>query len=325
MAYVTGQPISEEAGPGQQGQSRAAAQAAGRPGFRARVGPALKRFLVPGILIAGGLGVMAVAFFAVYPKPEIPIPVPASPSLVIYTSGHVGQVSYVVTKDAAGLPAVRVTVSLGSGVLGGQLVPLPVPPQHTSSIEMTLPAGLAFRDCGGACKSYAGEVAWVQPLDFRSGLGIDQPGQATVVFPVAPAGFGVDVGSVYAYAAIPEVTFMSLTSPQVLQAGVNALVPSLRAEYPIAAAGNYDWSSGPVPTVTGPDATWQEILGTSDTPALTAAGVNHGRQGHDANWTFWAGLLIGLAGSVVLAGLQLLLPPPTPAPGKNRGDATAQS
>lgn len=258
---------------------------------------------------------MAVAFAVVYPTPETQIAVPASPSLVIYTDGHVGQVRYVVTSDGTGLPEVQVTVSLlGSGLLGNQVVPLPVPPQGTSSVELTLPPGLMFRNCG-TCISDAGEVAWVQPLDF-------QKLKATDMFPVGPAGFGVDVGSPYAYAAIPEVSFMSLTTKLPTEAGVTVLPPALRAEYPIPAAGSYDWSSGPVPTVTGSVAVWQEILAGSDTPAQTAAGVDHRRQVHDADFTFWAGLLIGLAGSVVLAGLQLLLPP-APGSDADRKNATA--
>lgn len=301
--------MPEGAATGQPGNSQRAAQPAGRRGRGARIRPALRRFRWPGILVAAGLGLIALAYLAVYPRPEIPIPVPASPSLVIYTSGLVGQVSYVVTKDAAGLPEVRITVTLASGLIGGQVVPLPVPPQNSPSIELTLPPGLAFRNCGGACVSYAGEAAWVQPLDFTG-----TPETATDVFPVETADFGADVSDVYAYAAIPEVTFMNLTPAQAQEQGVKVLPPTLRAQYLIPAAGSYDWSAGPVPTVSGPTATWQEILAASDTPGQTASGLNHGRQVHDADFTFLAGFLIGLAGSVVLAGLQLLLPP---APGSD--------
>jgi hypothetical protein len=264
--------------------------------------------------VAGGIALVAVAFAVLYPAPETQIAVPASPSLVIYTDGHVGQVRYVVTSDDTGLPEVQVTVSLGSGLLGNQLVPLPVPPQGTSSVELTLPSGLTFRNCG-TCVSYGGEVAWVQPLDFHQL-------KATDVFPVGPASFGMDVRSPYAYAALPEVSFMSLTTQLPTETGVKLLPPTLSAQYPIPSAGSYDWSSGPVPTVTGSVATWQEILAGSDTPAQTAAGVDHPRQVHDADFTFWAGLLIGLAGSVVLAGLQLLLPP---APGSDAGRNNARA
>ena len=292
------------------GQSRPAAQAVGQSGRREGSRPARKRFLLPVILVAVGLGVMAVAYFKVYPAPETPIPVPASPSLVIFTGGQVGQVTYVVTSDPTGQPEVRVTVTTGSELLAaGQVKALPVNPQSTPSIELTLPAGLNFRNCGTACFHYAGEVAWVQPLDFKQVSAADKHQMATDVFPVASAGFGVDVKSVYAYAAIPEVTLMSLTPKQALQVGLTVLPPTLSATYPISGAGHYDWSSGPVPTVTGSVTTWQEILGASDTPAQTAAGVYRGRQTHDANSTFWAGLLIGLAFSIVLAGVQLLLPP----------------
>jgi hypothetical protein len=63
-----------------------------------------------------------------------------------------------------------------------------------------------------------------------------------------------------------------------------------------------------VPAIIGSEATWQEILTAADTPGQTAAGVNHSRQVHDADFTFLAGFLLGLAGSVALAGAQLLLP-----------------
>jgi hypothetical protein len=248
-----------------------------QPQPSADTGPgALARWRWPGILLAVGVGLLALAYFAVYPRPQIAIAVPASPSLVVYTSGHVSQVTYLVTtRDPAGQPEMQVTVSGGSKLVGNQLVPLPIPQPGSSSLEVTLPAGLAFRDCAGSCVHYAGEVAWVKPLDFVSG-------KATDVFPVRTAGFGVDVSKL--------------------------LPPALRAEYRIPAAGRYDWSSGPVPAITGSEATWREILTAADTPGQTAAGVNHSRQVHDADFTFLAGFLLGLAGSVALAGAQLLLP-----------------
>jgi hypothetical protein len=166
---------------------------------------------------------------------------------------------------------------------------------------VTLPPGLAFRDCGRACVNYAGEVAWVKRLDFQSGKAAD-------VFPIETADFGVDVSSVYAYAAIPEVSFITLPSQQKPVEERTVLAPALSAEYSIPAAGRYDWSQGPLPSVNGSIATWQEILATGDTPGQTAVGVNHGQQEHDANFTFFAGFLLGVAGSVVLAGIQLLLP-----------------
>ena len=271
------------------------------PGARTR--PPLTRFLWPGAMFVVGAGVIALAWFKIYPQPETPIPVPASPSLVVYTtSGHVTQITYMVTNDAAGLPEMQITVSVGT-LVRDSVVPLPVPTQG-SSLEVTLPPGLAFRDCGSACIRYAGEVAWVKSLDLKTG-------QATDVFPITTADFqdlGVDVSSVYAYAAIPEVSLMSVPSQQNLGEGGKVLLPTLRAEYQIRAAGSYDWSSGPVPTVNGSMAMWQEILTAADTPGQTAAGADHGRQTHDADFTFLAGFLLGLAGSVVLAGIQLLLP-----------------
>lgn len=285
-------------------EDAAAGQATPQPQPGAGTGPALARWRWPGILLAAGVGLLALAYFAVYPRPETAIAVPASPSLVIYTSGHVSQITYLVTaRDPARTPEMQVTVSGASKLVGGQLVPLPIPGPGSSSLEVTLPAGLAFRHCAGACIHYAGEVAWVKPLDFVSG-------KATDVFPVRTAGFGVDVRSVYAYAAIPQVSFMGLASQQSLAGGGKVLPPALRAEYRIPAAGRYDWSSGPVPAITGSMATWQEILTAADTPGQTAAGVDHGRQVHDADFTFLAGFLLGLAGSVALAGAQLLLPSP---------------
>jgi hypothetical protein len=261
-------------------------------------------------LLAGGVGLLALAYFAVYPRPETAIAVPASPSLVIYTSGHVSQITYLVTAgDPARGPEMQVTVSAGSKLVGSQLEPLPVPAPGSSSLEVTLPAGLAFRHCASTCIRYGGEVAWVKPLDF-----VSEPGRlpkATDVFPVRTADFGVDVSSAYAYAAIPQVSFMGLASQQQgLAGGGKALPPALRAQYRIPAAGRYDWSSGPVPAITGSTATWEEILTGADTPGQTAAGVDHGRQVHDADFTFLAGFLLGLAGSVALAGAQLLLPSP---------------
>jgi hypothetical protein len=282
--------------------------------------PARTLFLWLGVLLVVGAGVVAVvAWFAVYPQPETPISVPVSPGLAIYTSEPVGQVTYLVTTDSAGLPEMRITVRLGLALIGSSsVVNLPRPTQG-ASLEVTLPAPLAFRDCDRACTNYADEVAWVKPLDFP-------PGQATVtdVFPIETPDFGTDVGRVYAYAAIPEVSFMSLPSMQKQAAGNKVLLPVLRAEYPIPTALSYDWSPGLEPTVTGSMAIWQEILAAGNTPGQTASGVDHGRQTHDAEFTFWAGLLIGLAGSLLLAGFQLLLPSPTGS-GTDRNDAGAAS
>jgi hypothetical protein len=306
-------------------QEKATAWQAGHPqqtvkraGPRTRIRSARTRFRWFGLLLAGGLGLLAVAYFAVYPRPETAIPVPPSPSLVIYTSGPVSQITYVVTNDPLGEPEMQITVSSGEKLVGSQVVPLPIPTQG-SSLEVTLPPGLAFRDCGSACVKYAGEVAWVKPLNFQT-----VTGKATDVFPIETADFGVDVSSVYAYAAIPEVSFMSLPSQQNPAEGEKTLPPALSAEYRIPTVGRYDWSSGPVPTVRGSVATWQEILATGETPGQTAVGVNHGQQVHDADFTFLAGFLLGLAGSVVLAGFQLLLPAATGSDA-GRKDAGAPS
>jgi hypothetical protein len=313
--------MPEEAATEQPGHPDPALQTAEpvRPAARAR--PALTRFRWFGALLVGGLGLIAIAYFVVYPRPETAIPIPASPSLVIYTSGHVSQITYMATTDAAGRPEMRITVSLGQIVMiRSSLTPLPVhpPPPGSSSLEVTLPPGLAFRSCGSACINYAGEAAWVQPLDF-------QHGKATDVFPIKTADFGMDVSSVYAYAAIPQVSFMSSTSQQAPVSGLRALFPTLRAEYPIPTSGSYDWSSGPVPTVTRSIATWQEILPTSNMAGQTAAGVDHGQQVRDADFTFLAGFLLGLAGSVVLVGFQLLLPSAAGDPVKLRVRRLRQS
>jgi hypothetical protein len=260
-----------------------------------------------GLLIAIGIGLIPIAYYAVYPRPQTAIPVPSSPSLVILTAGHVSQITYMATTDAAGRPEMRVTVSLGEiARIGSELTPLPVPPHPAglSYLEVTLPPGLAFRSCGRACITYAGEAAWVQPLDFQSG-------KATDVFPIKTAHFGTDVSSVYAYAAIPQVSLMNPASEQNPSSGSTAaLSPVLTAEYRIPSGHSYDWSSGPVPTkITRSIATWQEILPASAMAGQTAAGVDHAQQTDDADSTFVAGFLLGLAGSVVLAGFQLLLPP----------------
>ncbi|HEV2372796.1 MAG TPA: hypothetical protein VGS19_11565, partial [Streptosporangiaceae bacterium] len=78
----------------------------------------------------------------------------------------------------------------------------------------------------------------------------------------------------------------------------------------------------PEPRVNGSTATWQEILANSDTPGQTAVGVDHRQQTHDANFTFYAGALLGLGFSVALAGVQLVLPPAA-GPGDNREAAVS--
>jgi len=318
--------MSEDAGVGQAGQPETAAQATSEPEPEmtsqpeaaaaaeaeaeavepaepaAQVRPRLGRWW-PVVLMAAGLGMVAVTWLAIYPRPETAIAVPPSPSLVVYLNGYVGQVTYLVTtRDPTGKPEIQISLSGAKKLLGSsQLTPLPLPSRGSVSVEVSLPAGLTFRDCRRPCVRYAGEEAWVKPLTFTGRT-------ASVTFPVSP-GFGMDVRSVYAYAAIPQVSFMS-PAPQEggLAGGAKVLPPTLRAEYRIPFAGHYDWSSGPVPAIAGSVATWQELLTGATTPAQTAAGVDHSRQVHDADFTFLAGILVGFGLSVGLTGFQLLLP-----------------
>jgi hypothetical protein len=309
--------MSEDASAGQAGQPETAAQATVEPEPEttsqpeaekttqpaAQVRAKLRRRWLAAALMAAGLGVVAVAWRAVYPRPETAIAVPPSPSLVVYLNGYVSQVTYLVTtRDPAGQPELQISLSGAKKLLSSsQLTPLPLPSRGSVSVEVSLPAGLTFRGCRTPCVRYAGEEAWVKPLTFTGRT-------ATVTFPVS-AGFGMDVRSVYAYAAIPQVSFMSPASQEGgLVGGAKVLPPTLRAEYRIPLARHYDWSAGPVPTIAGSMATWQELLTGATTPAQTAAGVDHSRQVHDANFTFGAGVLVGFGLSVLLTGFQLLLP-----------------
>jgi hypothetical protein len=145
-------------------------------------------------------------------------------------------------------------------------------------------------------------------LDFNSGF-FDTT--ATVVFPLTAHSFGSDTNGVTAYAALPHVSYQLTTSSR------GPEPPILYSEYQITSPNSYDWSTFPPESRGSSSATWEEFL-TSTTNGEVAGrvvpGIDHGRQSSDANWTFIAGALLGLAGGAILSAVQELLHlEPTPA------------
>lgn len=245
----------------------------------------LKKFLTPLVLFALGVTPGLVAFFVVYPSPETGIPLPDYPSLEISTNEAIYRVVYSVIQVP---PATaELVISVRQQVLpskySGKLI--------TPIVTVTLPLGFTFRDCHFPyCANRPTEFGstWYQPLAFR-------PFVATAVFPINSSRFAVNFNGIDAYAAIPEVSY---------QYSFGLTTPSLLASYQIPSAGTYDWSSIPTAAVSKSGATWEEAIAKGDTAGRVASGVDHGRETRDADLTFLAGAMLGLAGGAILSAIQ---------------------
>ncbi|HEV2377529.1 MAG TPA: hypothetical protein VGS19_35855 [Streptosporangiaceae bacterium] len=89
--------MAEAGAAGRAEQSPPVTQTAAPTGPGAPSRRALKRFWLPAVVVAAGLGVIVVAYKVVYPQPEPAISIPASPSVVVSARGHLSQVTYTVT------------------------------------------------------------------------------------------------------------------------------------------------------------------------------------------------------------------------------------
>jgi hypothetical protein len=76
------------------------------------------------------------------------------------------------------------------------------------------------------------------------------------------------------------------------------------AQYNISSASSYDWSAFPTLFANSTYAMWDEQVPASMADGKAAIGVDHANQAKDANMTFIAGALLGLAGAAFLVAIQ---------------------
>jgi hypothetical protein len=252
----------------------------------------LNKFRSPLFLLAIGILLLGIAW-AVYPSPETGIPLPAYPTVTIYTNAAIYQVRYSVIQVSPATDILQIMVEQQTGI-GGGTSGTPVSP----SVQVTLPLGFIFQgchpyQCHNDPTTYGS--SWYEPLNFR-------PAWATVDFRVSASSFGVNFDDVNAYAAIPEIDY---------QYRFGLTTPTLFAQYQIASAASYDWSAFPAASVTSTTAQWHEPIvesGTAGAYGVTAgriaSGVDHPREALDQDLTFLAGALLGLGGGAVLAAFQ---------------------
>lgn len=239
-----------------------------------------------------GIFLLLIAW-VVYPSPETGIPLPAYPSVSIYTNAAIYQVRYSVIQVSPATAVLQIMVEQKTGIAGGASgTPI------TPTVRVTLPLGFTFQDCHPyPCHNDPATYgsSWYEPLNFR-------PAWATADFRVSTSSFGVNFDDVNAYAAIPEIDY---------QYRFGLTTPTLFAQYQIASAASYDWSAFPAASVTSTTAQWHEPIVESTaagaygiTAGRIASGVDHPREALDQDLTFLAGALLGLGGGAVLSAIQ---------------------
>lgn len=239
-----------------------------------------------------GIFLLLIAW-VVYPSPETGIPLPAYPSVSIYTNAAIYQVRYSVIQVSPATAVLQIMVEQKTGIAGGASgTPI------TPTVRVTLPLGFTFQDCHPyPCHNDPATYgsSWDEPLNFR-------PAWATADFRVSTSSFGVNFDDVNAYAAIPEIDY---------QYRFGLTTPTLFAQYQIASAASYDWSAFPAASVTSTTAQWHEPIVESTaagtygiTAGRIASGVDHPREALDQDLTFLAGALLGLGGGAVLSAIQ---------------------
>jgi hypothetical protein len=258
-----------------------------------------KRPLAKKILTSVILAIIGVAFgvgaFALYSSPSEQS-TPSFASLELDSSFPIGYIGYTVAQLSSSIAEIKINVQLPIGTLS--------PPAGASvaRILISTPSGTTFRTCpkppaGTAiltkpfCVS-AGEsrYVWEQPLKFTKVE--NGSGAASVDLYVRSKSFGVTVNGVNAAASIPEVLYNGSGTPL------------LQIQYSIPAASSYDWSAFPTVFVNSSYARWNEQLSGSHTDGKTAVGIDHANEANNANKTFIAGILFGLAGAALLSAVQ---------------------
>jgi hypothetical protein len=232
---------------------------------------------------------LALTAFVLYPKRTAELPPPASSTLAVDTTGPIEAIRYRVAQSAPAIARIIVSVVLPSGEPAGAVSLKVAPPDGISFAQCRAPACVTSPALGSASSIWTKQLAFMPTVAGQV---------ANAEFPVKARNFGVTFNGVTAAAAIPEVIYD----------GPNNLGAVLIAAYRIPSAASYDWSSSFLSAdPTRSPTTFHERLPSGDTPARAAIGINHDAQEHDANMTFWAGIVAGLAAGAILSAIQEFL------------------
>lgn len=250
-----------------------------------------RKLFIPFAFFAMSAGLGILTFTVVYPPAETGIPEPYYSTMQIYTSAPINSVGVTVEQDNPKTTAV-VAVSIG-------LVQNASTRPQNGTILLTLPVGITFRcDPTAYCRNRTSVApsAEIERFRFKSG-------SASCFFLISAHNFSVNFDDINAYAAIPEI-ILHLKGP-------GSENPIMIIGFHVPAPASYDWSSFPSsfpssfsPSRGGPTIAWAEPLVGGETPGRVINGTNHARQRTDANMTFLAGALIGVAGAALLISVQ---------------------
>jgi len=242
-----------------------------------------KKLFTPLAFFAISIGIGIFTFFVVYPPAETGIVPPYYPTMQIYTSAPIYIMGAAIGQ---GTPTTTViAVKMG-------LVQSATSRPERGSILLTLPVGFTFIcDPTAYCHNQADLVPSAEIERF-----IFKAGSASCFFVVNERNFSINFDGINAYAAMPEV-ILHLE-------GHGSESPLMEIGFRIPSAASYGWSSIPSIVPGSSRIAWSERLAVGDTPGQVIDGTNHARQRIDANLTFLAGALIGVAGAAFLISLQ---------------------
>jgi hypothetical protein len=232
------------------------------------------------LAIGAGFGIFT--FSVVYPSAETGILQPYYSSMQIDTAAPI---------DVFGVTVAQKTPTLASMIIVIDLVKSASARPEDGSILLHLPIGMTFYcDPTVYCRNRTSisPSAEIEPLRFKSGT-------ATCIFFINAHNFSVNSDRINAYAAIPDI-ILHLT-------GQGSENPTMAVSFRIPSASSYDWSS-PANERRASEVAWIESLTGGETPGRVIDGTNHTRQRTDANLTFLAGALIGVAGAALLISIQ---------------------
>jgi hypothetical protein len=201
------------------------------------------------------------------------------------------QIDTTVPIDVFGVTVRQNTPTLASVVIAVDLVKSAPARPEIGSILLHLPIGMKFYcDPTVYCQNRTSisPSAEIEPLRFKAGT-------ATCVFLINAHNFSINSDRINAYAAIPDIILRLK--------GQGSENPTMGISFRIPSASSYDWSS-PANERKASEVEWIESLTGGETAGRVIDGTNHTRQRTDANLTFLAGALIGVAGAALLISIQ---------------------
>lgn len=248
-----------------------------------------KKILTPIILAVISVALFLLAI-ALYSPPE-EVPAPSDTLLDLKSTFAIRDIYYIVTQVSPSIAEIQVVVGLNT--LN--------PPAKAPAPELDVdpPPGIGFRTCPMSSCTFdpsTNASAWTQYLTFQPTPNFTSQGDNVAVafstFDVRAHNFGIALNGVTAAAAIPQLFY---TGPG---------TPTLTTEYNVPSASSYDWSAFPTLLANRTEAYWLESVTGGAAPGRVAIGINHSNETKDANKTFFAGALLGLAAAALLSAVQ---------------------